>query len=314
MAESKTALVTGGAGFIGSHLVDRLLEDGHTVAIIDNLSTGKLKNLNHGAVFHHVDIASAALQDIFRRVQPDLVFHLAAQTSVSASTKNPIADGETNVIGALRLLEAARQVGVEKFIYSSTGGALYGEPVENPCSEETKVAPLSPYGLSKYLGERYIELYSRTHHLNYTILRYGNVYGPRQDPKGESGVVSIFARAMLAGQQPRIYGDGEQERDFVYVDDVVEANIQAIKHGDDGVFNIGTGCGTSINQVFQLLKEITNYRWGPDHGPARAEDVYRIILDCRRAFRKLKWSSQVSLEDGLTRTVEFFREHAQVPV
>jgi UDP-glucose 4-epimerase len=310
MAQAKTALVTGGAGFIGSHLVDRLLEDGHTVAIVDNLSTGKLKNLNHRAAFHHVDITSEAIMDTFRRVQPDLVFHLAAQTSVGASTKDPIADGETNVIGTLRLLEATRQMGVEKFVYSSTGGALYGEPASNPCPEDTKVAPLSPYGLSKYLGERYLELYSRTYHLNYTVLRYGNVYGPRQDHKGESGVVSIFAKSMLAGKQPRIFGDGGQERDFVYVDDVVDANIQAINLGGGRAFNIGTGCGASVNQIFQLLKEITNYRWKPDHGPARAGDVYRINLDCQQALRELEWSPRVSLEEGLTRTVEFFREHA----
>ncbi len=313
MAKAKTVLVTGGAGFIGSHLVDRLLADGHTVAIIDNLSTGKLKNLNHGAAFHHVDIASGALPDIFRRVQPDVVFHLAAQTSVSASTKRPVEDGETNVMGTLRLLEAARQMGIDKFIYSSTGGALYGEPAQNPCSEETRVAPLSPYGLSKYLGEQYVELYSRAYQLNHTILRYGNVYGPRQDPKGESGVVSIFARAMLDGKQPRIFGDGEQERDFVYVDDVVEANIRAMKRGDGGTFNIGTGCGASVNQICDLLKEITSYRWRPDHGPSRAGDVYRITLDCQRALDELEWSPQVTLEEGLTRTVEFLRERARVP-
>ena len=311
MFKARTALVTGGAGFIGSHLVDRLLDEGHTVAIVDNLSTGKLQNLNHRATFFHVDITSDSLSDTFRRVQPDIVFHLAAQTSVGASTKCPIDDGEINVIGTLRLLEAARQTGVDKFIYSSTGGALYGDPVENPCSEDAAIAPLSPYGMSKYLGERYIELYARSHHLNYSILRYGNVYGPRQNPQGESGVVSIFARAMLDGKQPRIFGDGEQERDFVYVSDVVESNVRAIEHGDGRAYNIGTGIGTSVNEVFQSLKQITHYRWNADHGPSRHGDVYRITLDCRRAGEELGWAPQVDFKKGLSQTVDFLRVHAR---
>ena len=314
MLKAGTALVTGGAGFIGSHLVDRLLQEGHEVAVVDNLSTGKLKNLNHRATFFHGDITTEAMTETFRRLQPDVVFHLAAQTSVSASTKWAVNDGETNVIGTLRLLEAARQTGVEKLVYSSTGGALYGDPVENPCSEDASIVPLSPYGLSKYLGEQYIQLYARSHHLNYTILRYGNVYGPRQDPRGESGVVGIFAKAMLAGKQPCVFGDGEQERDFVYVDDVVEANIQAMEHGDGRAYNIGTGIGTSVNDIFQALKQITRYRWNADHAPGRPGDVYRITLDCRRAAEELGWTPRVGLDEGLAHTVEFLRDHAGVPI
>ncbi len=311
MAQVKTALVTGGAGFIGSHLVDRLLEEGHKVAVIDNLSTGKLKNLNSGATFYHMDITNPSVQDIFQREQPDLVYHLAAQISVSESTKDPVKDGETNVIGTLRLLEAVRRSGIEKFIYSSTGGALYGDPETNPCSEQTPIIPLSPYGLSKYLAEQYIELYHRLYHLNYTILRYGNVYGPRQDPHGEAGVVAIFSQAMLDGKQPSIFGAGDQERDFVYVGDVVDANIRAMKKGDGQAFNIGTSHGTNVNRIYDSLKDIISFKWDAEHRTARPGEVYKISLECDKALRELGWSPQVSLDEGLDRTAEFFRKAAR---
>ena len=308
MAEAKTALVTGGAGFIGSHLVDRLLGEGHKVAVVDNLSTGKLKNLNPAATFYHTDITHSSVQDVFQREQPDLVFHLAAQISVSESTKDPIKDSETNVIGTLRLLEAARHSGIEKFIYSSTGGALYGDPAYNPCPEQTPVVPLSPYGLSKFLAEKYVELHHRLYHLNYTILRYGNVYGPRQDPHGEAGVVAIFSRAMLEGKQPLIFGAGDQERDFVYVGDVVDANVRAIKKGDGDAYNIGTGQGTSVNRIFELLQSIVKYKWDAEHRPPRAGEVYKISLECTKAFQELGWEPQVGMEEGLQNTAEFFRQ------
>ena len=311
MAQVKTALVTGGAGFIGSHLVDRLLEEGHKVAVIDNLSTGKLKNLNSGATFYHMDITNPSMQDIFQREQPDVVYHLAAQISVSESTKDPVKDGETNVIGTLRLLEAVRRSGIEKFIYSSTGGALYGDPETNPCSEQAPIIPLSPYGLSKYLAEQYIELYHRLYHLNYTILRYGNVYGPRQDPHGEAGVVAIFSQAMLDGKQPSIFGAGDQERDFVYVGDVVEANIRAMKKGDGQAFNIGTSQGTNVNRIYDSLKDIISFKWDAEHRTARPGEVYKISLECNKALKELGWSPQVSLDEGLDRTAEFFRKVAR---
>ena len=311
MAEETTALVTGGAGFIGSHLVDRLLEKGYRVVVIDDLSTGKLKNLNPRATFYHVDITSPSLQEVFHKESPDLVFHLAAQISVSESTKDPIKDSNINVTGTLRLLEAARRSGIEKFIYSSTGGALYGDPETNPCSEETPIVPLSPYGLSKYLAEKYVELYHRLYHLDYTILRYGNVYGPRQDPHGEAGVVAIFSQLMLEGKQPQIFGAGDQERDFVYVGDVVEANILAIQEGERDAFNIGTGQGTSVNRIFELLQSIIGYKWDAEHRPGRPGEVYKISLECSKAFRVLGWSPQVTLEEGLRNTVEFFRKPAK---
>jgi UDP-glucose 4-epimerase len=307
MATPRTVLVTGGAGFIGSHLVDRLLSEGHNVTVMDDLSTGKLRNLNPGATFHHIDINHPSMQEVFRRVQPDLVFHLAAQMSVTESTKDPVRDGQINIIGTMRILEAARRHGIEKLIYSSTGGALYGDPEVTPCDEDTPIAPLSPYGLAKYTAEKYVELYHRQHNLNYTTLRYGNVYGPRQDPHGEAGVTAIFARAMLEGRQPHIFGEGDQERDYVYVGDVVEANMCAIDRGDCQAFNIGTGVGTSVNQVFKLLQGLTGYRWEAEHRAARPGEVQKISLECSKALRRLRWSPQVTLEEGLHRTVEYFQ-------
>ena len=307
MAETRTAMVTGGAGFIGSHLADRLLALGYRVVIVDNLSTGKLRNLNSAATFHHADITLPAVAEAFEREQPDLVFHLAAQTSVPRSTRDPVKDGETNALGTLRVLEAARLHGIEKVIYSSTGGALYGEPETNPCTDDHPIAPLSPYGMSKYMGELYLQFYHRMHRLSYTCLRYGNVYGPRQDARGEAGVVAIFTQAMLEGRQPKIFGDGNQERDFLFVDDVVEANVCAIDRGDGLALNIGTGEKTSINRIYELLRGMTEFGLDPLYDSARLGDVYQISLDKSRAARELGWTPKVNLEDGLSRTVEYFR-------
>lgn len=310
MAYRRSALVTGGAGFIGSHLVDRLVEEGYRVVIIDDLSTGKLKNLNHDATFHHSSITHPSLLNVFEREQPDLVFHLAAQSSVPKSLQEPILDNEVNVLGTLRLLEVCRRTGVEKVIYSSTGGALYGDPDEIPCPDDAPIAPISPYGMSKFMAEQYLDFYGRQYRLNYTTLRYGNVYGPRQDPHGEAGVVAIFIMAMLTGSRPRIFGDGEQARDFVCVDDVVDANMAAIHRGHRQSMNIASGQLTSVNELFGKLKEITGYRWEADHGPARTGDVYRISLDCSRAQQELNWVARTSLVDGLARTVQYVRETA----
>ena len=307
MAYRRSALVTGGAGFIGSHVVDRLLEEDYRVIIVDDLSSGKLKNLNHQATFHHMSINQPSLSDVLNRERPDLVFHLAAQSSVSRSVKDPIADNEINVLGTLRLLEASRRAGVEKLIYSSTGGALYGDPEVVPCPDDAPVLPISPYGMSKYMAEQYVDFYSRQYRQNFTTLRYGNVYGPRQDPNGEAGVIAIFISAMLSGKRPRIFGDGNQTRDFISVDDVVEANMAAIYRGHRKAMNVATGELTSVNQVYEILKEITGFRWDAEHGPARAGDVYRISLDCSRAMDELGWTPVISLVDGLSRTVDHMR-------
>ena len=310
MARSRSALVTGGAGFIGSHLVDRLVEDGYRVIIVDDLSTGKLKNLNHDAAFHHMNITHPSLLDVFKREQPDLVFHLAAQSSVPRSMQDPILDNEVNVLGTLRLLEVCRRTGVEKVIFSSTGGALYGDPEEIPCRDDAPVAPISPYGMSKYMAEQYLDFYGHQYRLNYTTLRYGNVYGPRQDPHGEAGVVAIFILAMLTGHRPRIFGDGNQARDFVSVDDVVNANMAAIHRGNRRSFNIASGRLTTVNELFAMLREIIGFRWDADHGPARTGDVYRISLDRTRALEELGWEPGTSLADGLAATVQYVRETA----
>ena len=313
MAYRRSALVTGGAGFIGSHLVDRLVDENYRVVIVDDLSSGKLKNLNYQATFHHMSITNPTLQDMLNREKPDLVFHLAAQSSVPRSVKDPILDNEVNVLGTLRLLEASRRAGVEKVIYSSTGGALYGEPEVVPCPDDAPISPISPYGMSKYMAEQYLDFYSRQYRQNFTTLRYGNVYGPRQDPYGEAGVIAIFIFAMLSGQRPRIFGDGNQTRDFVCVDDIVDANIAAIHRGHRTALNIATGQLTSVNELYEKLKEITGYRWDAEHGPARAGDVYRISLDCSRAEEQLGWTPKTDLKEGLARTVEYLRENAPAP-
>ncbi len=307
MVESKTVLVTGGAGFIASHLVDRLLSLGYRVVVVDDLSTGHLRNLNKSATFHHTNITDSVLDEIFQREHPDVVYHHAAQVSVTESVVKPIRDAEINVLGTLRLLEACHRYGVERFIYASTGGAIYGEPQYLPCDENHPIRPLSPYGLSKRVGEQYLSLYRQSFQLNFVCLRYGNVYGPRQDPQGEAGVMAIFARTMLEGKQPKIFGSGEQERDFVYVDDVVEANVLALERGEGETYNIGTGQGTSINRIFELYKGILNYRWAAAYAPPRPGDVFKISLESTKAAKDLGWTPKVSLEEGMRQTAEFFR-------
>ena len=303
----KTVLVTGGAGFIGSHLVDRLLSLGHRVVVVDDLSTGRLRNLNKGATFYHSSITHPGLDEIFAREQPAVVSHHAAQISVANSVRDPAKDAEVNIQGTLRLVELSRKYGVEKVIFSSSGGTIYGEPRYHPCDENHPIDPLSPYALSKHVAEEYLGLYHHTYRLNYVILRYGNVYGPRQDPHGEAGVVAIFTLAMLEGKQPRIYGTGEQERDFICVDDVVDANVLAME-GGQGEYNIGTGQGTSVNRVFELLKGIVKYKWSPVYGPARTGEVFKISLDYSKFEKAFGWTPKVSLEEGMKRTVEFFRD------
>ena len=308
MAEGRSALVTGGAGFIGSHMVDRLLEEGFRVIIVDDLSSGKIKNVNQHATFHHLSINRPSLLDVFNREKPDLVFHMAAQSSVSRSIRDPIQDSEVNILGTLRLLEAARRAGVDKIIYSCTGGALYGEPEIVPCPDDTPVVPISPYGMSKFVAEQYLEYYSRQYVVNYTSLRYGNVYGPRQDPEGEAGVIAIFISAMLSGKRPVIFGDGNQQRDLVAVGDVIEANMAAINRGRGKSMNIATGELTSVNRIFELLKKVYRVSGGmPNTPPARPGDVYRISLDCTLAEEELGWTPKTTLEEGLASTVEFMR-------
>jgi UDP-glucose 4-epimerase len=308
MATPQKILVTGGAGFIGSHVVDHYLEAGHAVAVVDNLATGNRENVNPAAAFYEVDIRSDELAEVFARERPDVVNHHAAQASVPLSVSRPGYDAEVNLLGSLNLLEQARQHGVQRVIYASTGGAVYGEPQYLPCDEEHPIRPLSPYGASKHAVEHYLQLYEQLYGLGYTILRYANVYGPRQDPHGEAGVVAIFTSQMLAGEPAIVHGDGLQERDLVYAGDCARANVAALEQDRDGIFNIGSGAGTTINDLFERLAKLTGYARPRQHGPARLGDVYRSFLSCDLAARELGWQPAFDLDQGLQATVTYFQQ------
>jgi UDP-glucose 4-epimerase len=300
-------LVTGGAGFIGSHIVEALLEAGHHVAVVDNLSTGKRDNVPPGVPFYPVDIRDPELADVFARERPEVVSHQAAHVSVPQSVADPMHDASVNVVGLVNVLEQAQRHGARKVILASSV-AVYGDPVALPVTESHPLRPLSPYGLSKWVGERYVELFQHLHGLEFTVLRYANVYGPRQDPHGEAGVVSIFLSRMLAGEPVTIYGDGEQTRDFVYVKDVAVANLCALERGDGGIYNVSTGRATSVNHLFHVLAEMTSYHQAPHHGPPRRGDVRHSVLDPARAQTELGWRAEMALAEGLAQTVEHFRK------
>lgn len=301
-------LVTGGAGFIGSHVVDLMIEAGHDVVVVDNLSTGRTTNLNPKAKFYQVDIRSAEMEKIFETERPEVVDHHAAQMDVRRSVADPIYDADINVLGGLNLLNLSVKYGVRKFIHISSGGAVYGEPVYLPCDETHPVTPLCPYGATKYMLELYLYMYKQTYGLDYSILRYPNVYGPRQDPAGEAGVVAIFTGLMLKGKPATIYGSGEQVRDYVFVKDCARANLMLLENGSGRVYNLGYGIGTTVNQIFDGLKEITGYPLEAVYGPARAGETFRIYLDASRARQDLNWEPSVPLADGLRQTVDYFRE------
>ncbi|MBI2304561.1 MAG: NAD-dependent epimerase/dehydratase family protein [Chloroflexi bacterium] len=301
-------LVTGGAGFIGSHMVDALIAQGHEVAVVDDLSTGRRQNLHPQARLYVIDIGDEKLAEVFERERPKLVYHFAAQVSVRHSMDDPAHDARVNILGSLNVLESCRRHGVDKLVYASSGGAVYGEPEYLPCDEVHPVHPLCPYGVSKLTVEHYLFLYHQWYGLNYVALRLPNVYGPRQDPFGEAGVVAIFSRQMLTGETVVINGNGEQERDFLYVGDVVDASLQAGEKGDGLAVNIGTGTSTSVNQLFQRLKAITGYSRDAVHGPPKAGETFKIYLAAQRASQELGWRPRVGLEEGLRRTVAYFQE------
>ena len=306
-------LVTGGAGFIGSHVVDTFLAAGHSVAVVDDLSTGKQSNLDARARFHLADIRDAdALAKIFDAEQPEAISHQAAKANVRESMEKPVLYADVNVLGSLNLLEQARHRGIKRFIYASTGGAVYGEPQFLPVTEDHPINPLDPYGASKHHVEHYLNLYHQNFKLPYSILRYPNVYGPRQDPFGEAGVVAIFCRMMLRGEQPTINGSGKQERDFVYVGDIARANLLALEGEHDGIYNIGSGRGTDINTLFGKLSEIVLFAAEPKYGPAKLGEVFKIYIDASKASRDFGWEPKATFEEGLKETVEYFRKHLNV--
>lgn len=307
-------LVTGGAGFIGSHVVDVLIANGHSVAVVDNLwehGGGKLENINPKATFYKMDIRDDALSDVFQKEQPEAICHLAAQHSVKISTDDPVYDADVNIIGLINLLQNATKFGVRKIIFSSSG-ATYGTVEKMPVDEKTRQNPESPYGITKMASEYYLRFWKNMYGLNFTILRYGNVYGPRQDPLGEAGVIAIFARQILLKESVRIDWDGEQQKDYVYVGDVARANLLSLAGGDGEAYCIAHGNGTSVNALYRNLVNEIGHEVEIRRAPKRPGDIYLTYFDCSKAGRDLGWKAEVGLEKGLQLTANYFKENLGV--
>ncbi len=303
------ALVTGGAGFIGSNLVDELVKE-NEVVVIDNLSTGNAHFVNKKARFYNCDITNGDhVKKIFEMEKNfDYIFHLAAQVSVPDSVTDPVFDARINILGILNLLKESAKIDLKKFIFSSSGGAIYGEADEVPTPEEYPIDPISPYGISKYVSEKYLYFFKREYGIDYTILRYANIYGPRQGLSKESGVISIFVQKFVKNEIPVIFGDGSAVRDYVYVKDVVKANLLAMNYGSEEAINISTCTGTTVNELFEKLNNVFGRDWKAVYGKERPGDIHTSILDNSKAKKVLKWTPEYSLEDGLRETVKFFEE------
>ena len=301
-------LVTGGAGFIASHIVDAYINAGHNVAVVDNLSMGFERNINTKAKFFKMDIRSEELQSMFAEFRPDVVNHHAAQMDVRKSVANPMYDAEINILGGINLMECCKEYGVKKFIFASTGGAIYGEQDYFPADELHPQRPLSPYGIAKLTAEKYLFYYKEVFGLNYTALRYANVYGPRQSTMGEAGVVAIFASKMLNCEQPIINGDGLQTRDYVFVEDVVQANVLALNDARTTEYNIGTRIETNVNELFHAIKKMCNSNVAEKNGEAKAGEQKRSVLSAKRISEQLGWKQTVDFQEGLKRTVEYFKQ------
>ncbi|MDU0203710.1 NAD-dependent epimerase/dehydratase family protein [Paenibacillus sp. MAH-36] len=301
-------LVTGGAGFIASHIVDLLIDLGHSVAILDNFSTGRQENVNAKAEVYKMDILDDRTIDAFLEFKPEIVIHHAAQIDIQSSLKDPAFDATVNIVGTVKLLELCKKANVKKIIYASSA-AVYGNPHYLPVDEKHPIRPLSYYGISKHTPEHYIEVFSEQNGLDFTILRYANVYGTRQDPKGEGGVVSIFIDKIIDKYQPTIFGDGEQTRDFIFVKDVARANIAALDKGSKGIYNIGCCKQTSVKELLTLISKASNVEVVPMYKEARAGDIIHSFLDYTSAKKDLNWEPQYSLRDGLQETCNYYLPH-----
>ena len=303
-------LVTGGSGFIGSHLVDALIDRGHQVVIVDNLCTGFINNVNPAAKFYQMSVCDQELAEIFQQEKPELVNHHAAQMIIKKSVENPMFDAQENILGSLNVIHHCIQFGVQKLIYSSSGGAIYGEPKYLPVDEEHPISPISEYGVSKHTVEHYLHLYGLRNGLNYVVLRYSNVYGPRQNPGGEAGVVAIFASQMLRGERPTIFGSGDKTRDYTHVFDIVEANLLSMEHGEKATYNLGTGVETSDQEMFDALAKALGYTGSPLYVPARPGEIHRICLDSSKAQQELGWKPRFTLGEGLSQATEYYKSLA----
>ena len=306
----KRVLVTGGAGFIGSHIVDALIQRGEEVHVLDDLSSGKRENLNPAAMLHVADVRSQEAARLFNDIGFDVMVHHAAQMDVRKSVADPRFDADVNLGGLLNLMEAGRQQGLQKVVFASTGGAIYGEPEYTPQDEMHPLNPLSPYGIAKLCSEKYLYFYEQEYAISWIGLRYGNVYGPRQNPHGEAGVVAIFAERFLSGQRAIVNGDGLQTRDYVFVGDVVRANLAAFDHAGSGVFNVGTGVETDVNMLFRTLRDLVDPAIPEDHGPAKPGEQRRSVLSYAKTQETLGWAPEIDVSEGLATTMAWFKSRS----
>lgn len=298
-------LVTGGAGFIGSHIVDQLILEGHQVVILDNLVSGRKDQLHPKAIFYQMDVTDSGVRGVFQQERPDAVIHQAAQIHVPTSIEQPIYDANVNIIGAINLLESGKEFGVKKMVYASSA-AVYGEPKYLPIDEQHPISPISGYGISKHTVEHYLEVYYHLYGLEYTVFRYANVYGIRQDPRGEGGVVSIFTDKVMTNQPLTVFGDGEHSRDYIYVEDVAKANVLALTRGSGEIFNIGTGVQTTLNELILAFKQASEKNLAVEYGQERPGDIKDSYFDVSKAENFLGWKAEVALLDGLTRTYQYY--------
>jgi UDP-glucose 4-epimerase len=302
-------LVTGGAGFIASHIVDKFIEEGHEVVILDDLSTGFKKNINPKAKFVNLNIRDEKVSKLFEEEKFDVVNHHAAQMDVRRSVVDPAFDANTNILGTINLLQNSVKHGVNKFMFASTGGAVYGEQECFPADENHPTNPLSPYGISKLSVEKYLYFYFNEYKLRYTILRYANIYGPRQNPFGEAGVIAIFSTKLLKGDLPIINGTGEQTRDYVFVKDVIKANLLTLSDDESDIYNVGTGIETNVNELYNMLNDIAGNVQEEKHGPAAVGEQMRSVITSEKLFEKFNWKPSTKLIDGLAETIEFFKKN-----